>query len=75
MNMDLINTLATWACVLSAGACALSIWRLIHIQRRTHADTMLSLEDLNQHYRRSWASIETDLIKFDARLRALEMLQ
>ena len=75
MTMELFNILAAWACAFSAGVCAFTIWRLIRFQRQTHADIRLSLEDLNEHYRKSWKLIEADLVKFDARLRALEMMQ
>jgi hypothetical protein len=75
MTMELFNILAAWACAFSAGVCAFTIWRLNRSQKQIYAEMRLSLEDLNEHYRTSWKLIEADLVKFDARLRALEMMQ
>ena len=37
MSFETINHIATWACAMSALACAIVIWMHIIVQRRFHA--------------------------------------
>ena len=70
----MVNHLATWACALSAGACAIAIARLIRFQRQAQDELRISLTVLNDTYREIWETVHTDFEWLEQRVRRLESL-
>jgi hypothetical protein len=72
MIWDIINIVAIWACVLSAGACAIAINGVIRVTRRSNVEMKLALDALNNVYRESWEIVRADLDLFNRRIAELE---
>jgi hypothetical protein len=72
MIWDIITIISIWGCVLSAGACAIAINRVILVMRRTTVEMKLALDALNDAYRESWEIVHADLDLFNRRITELE---
>jgi hypothetical protein len=67
-----LTTVATWACALSALACAIVITLHIRFQWRAHQATMMALRSMSDTYNQGWELMGADIEALKARIIELE---